>query len=103
MNTNKSSLLKKLGRRLKQARILKRETQEDLGVRIGVSRQVIARMEKGDSSTQFDNWLNASEILGLLQTWDNVLLWPEDPFDKFDRKTKEEQEFNKKRVRKAKS
>ncbi|RUM43000.1 MAG: hypothetical protein DSY80_06305 [Desulfocapsa sp.] len=96
------SILAQLGQRLRQARILKKETQEDLGTRIGVSRQVIARMEKGVPGTQLDNWLKVSDYLDLLSTWKDVMNIREDPFEKFDREKRLEQELRKKRVRRRK-
>ncbi len=87
-----------LGVRLRKARILKNETQETLGVRAGVSRQLIGRMERGDASVVLETWLKVSDVLGLLETWQNVLEITLDPFEEFDRKVHEE-EFKKKRVR----
>lgn len=87
-----------LGVRLRKARMLKNETQETLGVRAGVSRQLIGRMEKGDASVALETWLKVSSVLGLLGTWQNVLEIAQDPFEEFDRKVHEE-EFKKKRVR----
>lgn len=93
-------LYEELGLRLKKARIARRETQADLGARAGVSRQLIARMEQGDPSVALARWVGVSAILGLLETWENVLAVPPDPFEEFDRRQQELISLKKTRVRK---
>lgn len=88
-----------LGLRLRTARIKANETQVQLGVRAGVSRNLIGRMEKGDSSVSLDKWLRVAFVLGLLDTWKDVFSLQEDPFDVFDREEQESTALVKKRVR----
>lgn len=92
-------LCRQLGIRLRKARILKDETQENLAARTGVSRQLIGRMERGDASVSLEKWVKVSVVLGLLETWREVLVVPVDPFEEFDRQLHEEEVFRKKRVR----
>lgn len=97
-----NDLYEKLGTRLRMARIKKNETQADLGVRAGVSRQLVGRMEQGDPSVSLEKWARVSEVLGLLDTWEQVLVVPVDPFEEFDRTQQEERALTKKRVRPVK-
>jgi transcriptional regulator with XRE-family HTH domain len=87
MNNNNFSpqqLLSQLGERLKQARLIRNESQELFASRLGITRQSYARMEKGDPTTSVGHWVNASQILGKLESWQEVLLNDENLFDKFD-------------------
>ncbi len=79
-------VLKKLGARLKAARLARNESQEIFAARIGLTRQSYAKMEKGTGSVPIVNWLAASDILGLLDTWQEVLAGQEDLFEQYERK-----------------
>ncbi len=92
-------MMETLGLRLKEARIRSRQTQDELGARIGVSRQTLARMEKGDPTVSIGNWITASSILGLLDTWQGILKEPENPFEEYDRKRQHLERLKKARVR----
>jgi len=79
-------VLKKLGARLKVARLARNESQEVLAARIGLTRQSYAKMEKGTGSVPIANWLAASDILGRLDTWQDVFAGQEDLFEQYERK-----------------
>ncbi len=97
-----NELYAKIGARLRSARIKKNETQADLGIRAGVSRQLIGRMEQGDPSVALEKWVRVSGVLGLLDTWQQVLVSPFDPFEEYDRTQHQERALAKKRVRPVK-
>ena len=80
------SLLKQLGQRLKEARLLRNESQELFAQRLGLSRQSYSKMEAGASQTPIGNWLAASNILGRLEDWLDILAEKEDLFVKFEKK-----------------
>jgi transcriptional regulator with XRE-family HTH domain len=56
----------RLGRNIRTARLRRRLTREDLAGRIGVSRQVLAQIEKGKPTTAVAAYLGALWALGLL-------------------------------------
>lgn len=89
-----------LGRRLRRARIEHGDRQRDMAARLGVTRQTVGRMERGDPSTAIGLWLRAAELYGLSESWEGVMQAPEDPFDKYDRQHLDEAVLRKKRVRK---
>ena len=91
------SLLRELGSRLKQARLTRNESQELFSSRLGISRQSYAKMEKGDSSIAIGHWLNASQILGKLPSWQSVLQSEDNLFDQFEQIRSGRQRAGKKR------
>jgi len=58
--------LVRLGRNIRTARLRRRLTREDLAGRIGISRQVLAQIEKGKPTTAIAAYLGALWALGLL-------------------------------------
>jgi transcriptional regulator with XRE-family HTH domain len=56
----------RLGRNIRTARLRRRPSRQDLAGRIGVSRQVLARIEKGKPTTAVAAYLGALWVLGLL-------------------------------------
>jgi transcriptional regulator with XRE-family HTH domain len=80
------SLLKKLGQRLKEARLARNESQELFAQRLGMTRQSYSRMEQGSPQTLIGNWLAASSILDRLGDWQDILVEKEDLFAKFEKK-----------------
>ena len=56
----------RLGRNIRIARLRRRLTREDLAGRIGVSRKVLAQIEKGKPTTAVAAYLGALWALGLL-------------------------------------
>lgn len=80
------SLLRRLGERLKEARLMRNESQELFAQRLGLSRQSYSKMEQGNPQTTIGNWLAASNILGRLDDWMDILAEKEDLFAKFEQK-----------------
>ena len=64
-------LLQLLGERLKQARLNKKITQEDLAQNLGVSRRTIINAEKGQVT--LENLVKILQLLGLTAQLDNFL------------------------------
>ena len=95
-----NNLYEDLGLRLRKARIRRKITQADLGARTGISRQLIVKMEKGDPKVSLAKWVKVSTALDLLDSWENVLMLPVDPFAEFDRQRQELDQLKKTRVRK---
>lgn len=85
-NNNVINLLLILGQRLKEARLARNETQATFAARIGLTRQSYAKMEKGQGTVPIASWLAASEILGRLDTWNDVLSEKDNLFDQFEAK-----------------
>ena len=90
-------ILKELGARLKQSRLNRNESQELFASRLGITRQSYAKMEKGDPAVSIGNWLNASQILGKLQSWQSVLQSDTNLFDQFEQQESPRQRAGKKR------
>ena len=95
-----NNLYEDLGLRLRKARIRRKITQADLGARTGISRQLIVKMEKGNPTVSLAKWVKVSTALDLLDSWENVLMLPVDPFAEFDRQRHEIEQLKKTRVRK---
>jgi DNA-binding XRE family transcriptional regulator len=83
-NEKITDILQRLGQRLKEARLSRDETQETFAARLGLSRQSLAKMEKGEGSVPLQNWLAASDILDCLDTWQDVLHEKDDLFQQFE-------------------
>ncbi len=64
--------LERLGRNVRIARLRRRLTQEELGQRVGVSRFVIADVERGKATTGVAAHLGALWALGLLSRMQEV-------------------------------
>ena len=88
-----------MGLRLRKARVEAGMTQALLAARAGVSVRVISRMERGDTTVSLGRWLKVSLILGLLESWEEVLLIKEDPFAQYDREQHRRTDPGKRRVR----
>jgi transcriptional regulator with XRE-family HTH domain len=99
-NHDIESLLKRLGQRLKEARLARNESQDLFAQRLGLTRQSYSRMEKGSPRTLIGNWLAASSILGRLDDWKDVLSEKEDLFAKFENKRSKRQRAGGKRKKK---
>jgi len=95
--TDPSSLLSELGNRLKEARLARNESQELFSSRLGISRQSYAKMEKGDPAIAIGHWLNASQILGKLPSWQSVLQNDDNLFDQFEQSRSTRQRAGRKR------
>ena len=64
--------LERLGANIRIARIRRRLTQQDLARRVGVSRFVVADVERGKPTTAVSAYLGALWVLGLLGQLDDV-------------------------------
>ncbi len=64
--------LERLGENIRTARLRRRLTQGELARRVGVSRFVVADIEKGKPSTGIAAYLGALWVLGLLDQMDAV-------------------------------
>jgi transcriptional regulator with XRE-family HTH domain len=84
---NIEALLKQLGRRLKEARLARNESQELFAQRLGMTRQSYSQMEQGSPRTLIGNWLAASSILGRLDDWKEILAEKEDLFAQYEKKS----------------
>ena len=100
LTAEEKELLVQLGLRIRKARIARQVTQEELGVRAGVSRQTIVSMEQGDPAVGIGKWIKVSSLLGLEDTWHSVLELPVDPFEEYDRQLTARDRLRKTRVRK---
>lgn len=100
LNQDEKEFSRALGRRLRQARIERRQTQADLGARAGISRQLVAQMEQGAVSVSLAKWIQVSSALGLLDTWHQALEIPVDPFIEYDTRQQQLSKLHKTRVRK---
>jgi len=65
--------LKRLGARLREARLARNEPQSRFAARIGVSIPTLRRLEQGDATTQIGHWLEALEVLGRLDDVEALL------------------------------
>ncbi len=55
-----------LGQRLKDARLRRRFSMETVCVRAGISRPTLSKIERGDPSVAFGNYVQVLRVLGLL-------------------------------------
>jgi len=90
-NISIDSLLKQLGERLKEARLSRNESQELFAQRLGITRQSYSKMERGSPQAPIGNWLAASNILGRLENWNNILAESDNLFEQLERKTSQRQ------------
>jgi transcriptional regulator with XRE-family HTH domain len=96
-NTDIMSLLKRLGQRLKAARLARNESQDLFAQRLGLTRQSYSRMEKGSPQTLIGNWLAASSVLGRLDDWQDLLAERQDLFAQFEQQSSQRQRASGKR------
>jgi transcriptional regulator with XRE-family HTH domain len=101
---NSTEIIKRMGFEMRKARQLKRDRQKDLAARMGVSRLTVMKMEKGETEAAripLETWLKAADNLGLLDTWQEVMIGREDPFEAFDKKILAEEQIRKGRIKKS--
>jgi transcriptional regulator with XRE-family HTH domain len=79
--------LKRLGQRLKAARLARNESQDLFAQRLGLTRQSYSRMEKGSPQTLIGNWLATSSVLGRLDDWQDLLAERQDLFAQFEQQS----------------
>ena len=85
---------------LKKIRLAANQTHEELAARIGVSRYSVAEMGRGGPGVSLAAWIKTSSLLGVLNSWDTVLVEEENPFEEFDQKQKHTTQLQRARVRK---
>ncbi len=98
-----TEIINSMGLQMRKARQLKNDRQKDLAARMGVSRLTVMKMEKGAAEAHripLETWLKASEHLGLLDTWGEVMKTQADPFEVYDKKIRKEENIRKSRVKK---
>jgi transcriptional regulator with XRE-family HTH domain len=96
-NNDVASLLKRLGERLKAARLARNESQELFAQRLGLTRQSYSKMEQGSPQTQIGNWLEACSILDRLDDWQDILAEKNDLFAEFEKQSAKRQRAGGKR------
>ncbi len=100
LDVDEKVIVERLGLALRTARLKDGQTQDELAIRIGVSRWTIAAMENGDQKVSLAAWVKASGLLDLLDGWESVLQEPEDPFARYDQKHAAKNKLIKTRIRK---
>jgi DNA-binding XRE family transcriptional regulator len=60
-------ILNRLGRNIRTARLRRKLSREDLAKRVGISRYVLADIEKGKPTTAIAAYVGALWVLGLLR------------------------------------
>lgn len=83
VNITIERILKNLGLRLKEARLLKDDSQKEFAVRIGVSIPTLSKMEKGSPAISIGVWAETLRMFGRLEDLDQLLLPPESLFEKY--------------------
>jgi len=73
LSDNQKLSLKKLGRRLKTARIELNDPQKEFAFRLGVSIPTLYKMEKGNSKVSIGTWVRALDILNKLDELNNLI------------------------------
>ncbi|MEA1968814.1 MAG: helix-turn-helix transcriptional regulator [Thermodesulfobacteriota bacterium] len=76
--------LKKLGQRLKNARLEREDPQKKFAVRIGVSIPTLYKMEKGSPSITIGTWVKTLAILNKLDELDNLIIPHESLFERYE-------------------
>lgn len=84
INDKCETVLQMLGKRLKAARLDRNETQEIFAARLGISRQSLGKMEKGEGAVPLLTWLEASALIDRLDTWLDVLQENKNLFQQFE-------------------
>ena len=69
-----SYFLKKLGQRLRQARIARKDSQKNFSFRIGVSIPTLHKMETGSPQVAIGTWAAALDILGCATDLEKLIL-----------------------------
>lgn len=78
--------LKELGKRLKQERIQRNETQAMFAARLGISVPTLHKMEGGDPSVLIGHWITALDILDRVEEIDGLLV-KKDLFELYEAST----------------
>jgi transcriptional regulator with XRE-family HTH domain len=100
---NIRDIIRSMGLQMRKARQSKKDRQKDLAARMGVSRLTVMKMEKGGKEAcrvPLETWLKASEHLGLLESWRDIMKLQEDPFDLYDKQLQQEEQIRSRRIKK---
>ena len=73
LSDNQKLSLKKLGRRLKTARIELNDPQKEFAFRLGVSIPTLYKMENGNPKVSIGTWVKALDILNKLDELNNLI------------------------------
>jgi len=92
---NNNYILKEIGKRIKDTRIVLSLTQKDMALKEGVAPKTIERIENGEN-VKIENLLNVLRVLNLLQNFE--ILVPEQEFLTQEEHSKKRQRASKKRV-----
>ncbi len=95
LSINSRKKLKNLGKRLRETRLDRDETQGRFAKRIGVSEPTLRNMEFGKPSVSIGVWIEVFEIVDKLHEIDLLIKKEEDLFEERDRLIRESK--NKKR------
>jgi len=88
VSEQQSNICQSLGRRLRQLRILRNESQSIFAERMGVSRQTYAKLEKGHPSTPIGLWVRVSSLLNREDEWAQLFKEERSLFEQFDQTQK---------------
>lgn len=88
-----------LGRRLKEVRIDRNDTQKEFACRIGISIPTLYKMEQGDPSVAIGHWVNALSVLDRINELDNLIAPQKSLFDRYHAQEKIKKRY---RVRREK-
>lgn len=92
-----SDKLEKLGKRLREARLEKNESQERFSARLGISVPTLRKMEKGDPTCSVGLWAEALFILDRPTDLDALLEKTQSLFDRRDDSSRQKRQRASKR------
>ena len=79
-----NNVLDRLGQRLRQARLVREDSQEDFAFRIGVSIPTLRKMETGSPQVSMGTWVKALDILGCISDLDKLIAPKESLAERFE-------------------
>lgn len=88
LNVIEEKILKKLGERLKAARLEHNDPQKEFACRINVSVPTLYKMEQGHPSISIGIWVRALSILGKLEELNQLLAPSESLFERYEAEKK---------------
>ena len=79
-----NNVLNQLGQRLRQARLVREDSQENFAFRIGVSIPTLRKMETGSPQVSIGTWVKALNILGCISDMDKLIAPKESLAERFE-------------------
>lgn len=79
-----NNVLTQLGQRLKQARLVREDSQEAFAFRLGVSIPTLRKMETGSPQVSIGTWVKALDILGCISDMDELIAPKESLAERFE-------------------